>query len=324
MDVLRPESEHLRHETPELRIVGNVLWEATQRRLVQVSRNTRRGTPSKASKQSVYPTRLFDLYCRYCDKPLWLARTGKYPHMCCLRAKEGSSNCELRTSKSLGIIEDCVLSFVKDCVLDEFGMASLVEQANVFLTEEAAKPTTDTAELRSQIQPEKDNITRQAERLVILGDGVAAATLIKAIAAAENDLKRLETDLAVASSVNFRPEVIDLAAIETMVAELRELLLDDVIRSHDVLSKVLGRVYMTQGPKRGRYYAWIAELNINPMPVFLEVAKKNDCPTKHSLDYLQMRSWTITTPILIEIGERGVHHKIEPNTPFFKPNINFP
>ena len=319
---LRPEEEHLRREVPEWRIIDDGLWQATQKRLAEVSRNTRPKNPSKRSRQSLYPTRLFDLYCHYCDKPLWLNRAGKYSHLCCLRGKEGAHRCELRTSKSLSIIDDCILAFIKEQVLDEASVDSLIEQANAFLKEEAAKPKADTVELGQQIQKQKGFIKRQAERLVILGDCVAAETLIQAITTAEGEVKRLEAELAVANSANFRPEIIDRAVIAELMTNLRELLQTDVISSHQILAKALGRVYITQGPKRERYHSWIAELNINPIPVFLEISRQNDCPTTHSLDYLQIRSWTIASPLWTEIDQRGDHRKIEPILPAFMQKTN--
>ncbi len=323
-DVLRPMEEWLRIDIPELRIIDDELWQATQKRLAEVSRNTRPKNPSKRSRQSVYPTRLFDLYCRYCDKPLWLNRAGRYSHLCCLHGKEGTHNCELRTCKSLSIIDDCILAFIAEKVLDDASVDSLIEQANAFLTEEAAKPKADTVELRQQIQKQKSFIKRQAERLMTLGDGIAAETLIQAIATAECEVERLEAELAIADSANFRPEIIDRAAIAELMINLRELLHTDVISAHQILAKALGKVYITQGPKRKRYHSWIAELNINPIPVFLEIAMKRDCPTAPSLDYLQKRSWTIATPIWADIDKRGVHHEFKQDFPAFTANIKSP
>jgi hypothetical protein len=80
------------------------------------------------------------------------------------------------------------------------------------------------------------------------------------------------------------------------------------VASNTVLAKALGRVYVTQGPKRGAFYVWIAELRIDEVPVLIEIAKKSkaeSCPTLHSLDFLQIRSWTSGTELTIELDQRN-------------------
>ncbi|EMI24626.1 recombinase family protein [Rhodopirellula europaea] len=320
-DVMRQESEHLRREDPHLRIIDDELWKAVQKRRAEMSRDTR-PKGAKKSRQACYPTRLFDLYCGYCHKPLWLSRSGKYSHLQCLHGKGGSTNCELRTSKSISIIDDCILHFIKTQVLDEAIVDGLLLKANTFLVEEAAKPTTDTAELIAKIQAEEHTIKRLAERLAVLGDGIAADTLLQSTVTAQGKLEKLRVELEIASAVNFRPEPIGREEFISLLRDLRELLKDDVVASHEVLATALGRVNITQGPKAKRGHTWIAELDINPAPVFLEIAKNKNCPSSGSLDYLQIRSWTNKNPITVKIDQRGEYQQISsdpkassPNTP---------
>ncbi|MGV3483707.1 MAG: recombinase family protein, partial [Planctomycetaceae bacterium] len=73
--VPRPEAEHLSYDDPAMRIISDELWQAARRREREVSRDTRATEKTAKSRQSCYPTRLFDLYCRDCDQPLHLFRS---------------------------------------------------------------------------------------------------------------------------------------------------------------------------------------------------------------------------------------------------------
>ncbi|TWU65499.1 Helix-turn-helix domain of resolvase [Crateriforma conspicua] len=94
------------------------------------------------------------------------------------------------------------------------------------------------------------------------------------------------------------------------MTDLRELLKDDVVKAHEVLSKAVGKVLFTQGEKRGRSHIWIAKLNINSVPVLLEIAKKKDCPSTHVLELLHERDWTIGFDAVCEVFEILRKHRV--------------
>jgi len=326
MDVKRPESEHLKRESPHLRIVSDELWNAVQKRRAQASRSTRPPGIYPNSRQELYPTRLFMLYCRDCDRSLRLDRTGKYAHLCCAHGKEGKPECRLRTSKSLSIIDNCILGHLQGRFFDQEAMDFLLERANAFLIEEAAKPPVDTVELEKQIQNATDRIKRLAERVANLDDGPAADLLMQKIRESQSDLTRLQSEREIAATNNFRPQPIDRDSLEQLLSKLRNLMMEDVVASQGVLAKALGKVYVTQGPKRGAFHIWIAELNIDEVSVLVEIAKKakspsEKCPTLDTLDYLHRRSWTSGFRMFIELDQRNRCGEIEFENAGFPVNI---
>ena len=311
--VRRPESEWKVRQDESMRIVSEELWDAVRRREAEVSRNTHPKGRARKSRQASYPVRLFDLYCKCCDQPLALYRSGKYQMMHCRCGKQKRNGCELTSSKTLHIIDEVILAHLKEQMLTASFMEHLRDEANDYLVEEASKPMVDTAELDRKIRSCKAKIKRLVNRAESLDEGVALDTVIGKIDEAEHELKRLEGERRVAADANFRPEPIGPEEWDALVADLRGLLMDDVAAAASVLSKALGKVYITQGPKRGRSLSWFAELRINPVPLLLEVAQitgRASCPTTRSLEYLQMRSWTIDQTVQAQIFEVRVEHRV--------------
>lgn len=299
--VPRPQAEHLVQEVPAMRIVSEDLWQAARRREREVSRDTGPVRGFRASRQSQYPTRLFRLYCQACDKPLRLYRSGKYPTLCCPSGSDGLRGCSLRNSKSQRIVEECILAHLRLRLLDTEVMKQLVAEANTFLAAEAARPPIDMAAVDEQIHSETAKIKRLARRLADLEDGPAADTLLAKTKEAEAALHELELERDLAAESNIRPELLDRDLVEGLLNDLRQLLDDEPGAGHPVLAKAVSDIPVTLGEKRGRSHAWIARLSPNPVPVLLEIAKRRNCPSTHSLEYLHVRSWTVDCNESVEI-----------------------
>ncbi|MCM2375252.1 recombinase family protein, partial [Aporhodopirellula aestuarii] len=294
--VSQPEEEQLVAEHPERRIISQELWDAAVERRKEASRNT---NPPKGrrvkSRQEAYPNMLFDLWCEKCNSPLWRNRSaGTYVQLHCPYGKDGLRGCDLKSSKSLRIIEECLLTPIKQLLFADGYPERLCVKANEFLMEEAAKPHVDTKKIERQITSLEAKLRRNGQRLSGLDEGVAADSLVDSIQTDQSTLTELKAELARTAKANFRPEPLGVETIRTLLASLRELLHDDVVTAHSILSKMVGRVSVSLGEKQGRTHTWKAKVNLNPVPALVEIGKQKGCPTTHSLEFLQVCSWTVT------------------------------
>ncbi|WP_051073401.1 recombinase family protein [Rhodopirellula europaea] len=289
-----PEEERLVVEFPERRIVPQELWEAAVSRMAEVSRDTNPPKGQrKTSRQEAYPTMLFDLWCEKCDAPLRRFRSvGDYVQMSCPHGKDGLRGCDLKSSKSLRIIEECLLTPIKQQLFADGYAERLCSEANKFLAEEASKPPVDTKKIERKVASLTAKLKRNGQRLSSLDEGVAADSLFESIQIDQNALTDLKARLALTTKANFRPEPLDAETIQEFLANLRELLHDDIVKAHGVLSKMVGQVRVSLGEKQGRTHTWRAKLNLNSIPALVEIGKQRDCPTTHSLEFLRVCSWT--------------------------------
>ncbi|MGV3485346.1 MAG: hypothetical protein ACO1RT_13080, partial [Planctomycetaceae bacterium] len=236
-------------------------------------------------------------------QPLHLFRSGKYPILRCYRGKDRLDGCTLQNSKSLGIIDECILAHLRSHLLDHVTMGEWLELANDFLIEEAAKPPVDTVALDKQMAALKKKIERMAVRFASLENGLAARTIQSEILQAEASLSELQSHREMANRANVRPVPIPVETMAHWLDHLRELLAEDVVLAHAVLAKAVGKVHIKMGPKRGKKYTWIAEFTMDLVPMVVEIAKRSNCPSTHSLEFLLVRSWTIPMPGTCEIVE---------------------
>lgn len=307
-----PEEDHLVEVYPERRIISQVLWDAAVARREQTSRKTNppKGKREK-SRQEVYPNMLFDLWCDKCDAPLRRFRSsGTYVQMNCPHGKDGLRGCDLKSSKSLRIIEECLLTPIKQQLFADGYAKRLCTKANDFLAEEASKPRADTKQIERKIASLEVRLRRNGERLSFLDDGVAADRLLESIQSDQSTLNELKAEFARTAKANFRPEPLKVETIQELLANLRELLKDDVVAAHGILAKLVGRVRVSLGEKQGRTHTWRAKLDLDSIPAMVEIGKQRDCPTTHSLEFLQVCSWTMDDELPVTIVDFPNYQRI--------------
>ncbi|EMI56269.1 recombinase family protein [Rhodopirellula sallentina] len=307
-----PKEDQFEKEFPERSIISQELWDAAVARREEVSRNTNppKGRRNK-SRQEAYPTMLFDLWCDKCDAPLRRFRSaGTYVQLHCPNGKDGLRGCDLKSSKSLRIIEERLLTPIKQQLFADGYPERLCAQANEFLEEEASKPPVDTKKIERQITSLEAKLRRNGQRLSGLDEGVAADSLVDSIQTDQSTLTELKAELARTAKANFRPEPLDVETIRTLLSNLHELLHDDVVTAHGILSKMVGRVSVSLGEKQGRTHTWKAKVNLNPVPALVEIGKQKDCPTTHSLEFLQVCSWTTGEELPVTIVDFPNYQRI--------------
>ncbi len=133
---------------------------AARDRLAEARRNSPlTGKPRSRNERSA--TTLFSgtLFCGYCGKEIVLDRsTKKYKVMGCRNGRMGSHDCQLTTSKSTTILENCLLDFIRNTLFTDHAIdEELVHKANAYLAAEASKPQIDVAPLQ---RLEKDLVSK--------------------------------------------------------------------------------------------------------------------------------------------------------------------
>lgn len=171
--VENPRKDRITFYNPELQFVPAELWKAARRRLASTmhKRNSEiLGETGDQQKTTVRPTAstLFSdiLVCGYCQRPLRLYRsTSKFRDLHCPNGPIGNHGCKLTTSKSVRIVEECLLRYIQDAILTENNLAKLVEKANGYLAEEAAKPREDLRPLKEKAKQLSKSIAKLVERV---------------------------------------------------------------------------------------------------------------------------------------------------------------
>ena len=114
--VPNPGSEREVRYDPNLAIIPRELWCAARRKLAAM-RSVSPITGKRRSRNQISATTLFSgsLFCHYCGQELQLYRsTSKYKQFFCLNGKLAAHNCQLSTSKSSRMVEECLLGYLRD------------------------------------------------------------------------------------------------------------------------------------------------------------------------------------------------------------------
>ncbi len=235
-----------------MRIISDDLWERTQDRRAQASRVFGNAVKEKAaSRQSVYSTRLFDMYCGYCNLPLRKNHSGaKTSSMICPSGSIDQYGCKLRSSKTLGIIEECILAHVKERLLNDLTIEQFVVDANQFLEALANQPRPKVEDIDRKLKSVQEKLNRLVDRLALLPDGPAADRMNRNIITTDAEMLALRENRKNAVAMNKAVEPLPTDFAKRALADLRSLLNDDVVAAHQVLAKAVGRVMMTIGEKQ--------------------------------------------------------------------------
>jgi hypothetical protein len=252
----------------------------------------------------IYPKTLFRPICHYCNKELFLGRSGKHPSFCCVHGRSHMNGCKLHTYKSVRIVEESMLRALKEHILTPDVLAALLERANEFLREEAKRPREDTAPLLAEIKA----LDVKRHRLVRVLEGAGEdglGVVVRRIRKCERKLEQLRRSL---KELEFRneppPAPMTSADVERLLTDLRELLAEDVAQAAPILAELTGPITVKEGGERGtKGMPWVAEFTVNVVPVFAWLSASRDCPTTDAWAYLNNRGWTTAERVEIAIND---------------------
>ncbi|HRX79944.1 MAG TPA: hypothetical protein P5307_12825, partial [Pirellulaceae bacterium] len=306
----RPKSEWKVRRSPELQIVPWSLWKKAQQRKQECKR-AYSSEDQECQRTDAYPTTLVRPICGVCNKPLWLGRSGKYASFCCINGRDVKNGCTFRGYKSVCIVENAVLSHVKAELLSGKHVESLTLRTNEFLKQEAAKPKQDvtpiTRELR-QLRTKIERITDAIEE----GEG-DVTSLMRRQKSHGKRIEELNAQLRDANIRNEVPQPLDADVVRDYINQLRELLQKDVAQAAPIIRQLTGPVVVHQVKQKGKKKAaWIAKFRSNLIPVVMELARSQNCPTKSTLAYLCTRTWTMELPCEIRCESIRAYERIAP------------
>jgi len=216
---------------PDLALVPMAMWKAARKRLSAM----RRASPltgRKPSRNQISATTLFSgtLVCGYCKQEVKLIRSaGKYKVMGCLNGPTGKHECQLTTSKSTRIIEECLLGYLRDRLLTEEAVDALVAEANRLLAEESHRPRQETGPLKAEIQQRQAAVQKLFLRIESEGDEALCQAYDKRIKEHQREINHLRAELRQAETQNVEPPApLDREAVKSLLPNLRELLNQEI------------------------------------------------------------------------------------------------
>ncbi len=276
-----PKEEWQRREVPHLRIVSDELFEKAQQRLKVCSEayapiEAKRAAKREMNRTEVYPTLLIRPDCADCQQPLVLGRTGKYASFFCSNGRNHGKGCRLRTYKSVKLLDDKILGFVRQHVLTKEVIETALADANRCLAEQARRPRQDTQPILAELKRVKslrdrlaDLFDREPE------DGLDA--LVAKLRQHERRIKELQQQLKDAEVRESAPQAMTPVDVEAMLQDLHGLLTEDVALSAPILAKLTGPIEVREGDASGRkIQPWIARFRPNIAAFIAEAGQRVD------------------------------------------------
>ena len=281
-----PESEWVTYEDPDLTIVPKSLWEAAQEKLEkQREAHPRTGKPWSQNQKSA--TTLFSgtLFCGYCKSEIKLNRSTKDKQvMACLHGPNCAHDCKLSSSKSVTIIEKCLLGYIEDFLLTESVIKDLVQRANVFFKQEARKPQVDTTPMKAEVRKKQAAIKMYFERIEKNLGKPVCEEYEERIGKLRTEIDSLKETIREAEVHNGRPlKPLDFKQVKAYLADLRKLLCQEIPMAAEAIRTLTGPIKIRQEKIPGKRGArWIASFSPNLLALLQKVAGDKGSPLAES------------------------------------------
>ncbi|HMO87502.1 MAG TPA: recombinase family protein, partial [Lacipirellulaceae bacterium] len=290
---------------PELALVPKA-WHVYARNTLEKSTKLR-GTRSRPRRT---PATLFSelLICGCCKRPIKLFRSrGECKSMACLEGMLGRYGCTMRSCKSVKIIEESLLRFIRDGLLTPERLEALVVRCNEQLAKEAARPRADLAPLRKQQETLQREIGRLVDRIAAVDDDGVVKAVRDAIAERQRTLEEVRRRLAAASRDNVPPPPpLDLARVQVYLQDLRGLLNQQTPAAAEALRALVGPIVITDQPyadgRRGAH--WFATFQPDFLTLLGKEAQRRQYPDSAALGFLLCRKWTPADSVTVELKGR--------------------
>jgi DNA invertase Pin-like site-specific DNA recombinase len=304
--VQNPRSEWRYSYDPALALISLEEWSAAQERLAQMRADSPL-TGRKVTRNQISASTLFSgtLQCGYCGHELTLNRSaGAYQNLYCLNGPTGRHECKLTTSKSTRVIELCLLGYIQDVLINEESIDGLLVKANEFLENEAAKPPVKTAGQRAALQRHERAIAKLMTRITLTDEMTLIAAYEKEVLSHQRDADRLAAEIAQADHQNAAPPPpLDRARVKGYVADLRQLLNQNVPAAAEAIRALTGMITITQEPIPGRKNGakWIATFQPDLTEFLKHAASVGDYPESITLEHLSARNWIMSPEVKVHL-----------------------
>lgn len=317
---LNPMTEWVVSFEPDKAIISVETWRLARRMLKKLKRPKKDGAGPAKSRNQQHASTLFSgtIVCGYCGRELMLYRsTGKYKSMFCMNGREGVYGCQLSTSKSTRVIENCLLQFLRQSILTESAVEELVSKANEHLNVLAARPKIDVAPLRSKIA----NLQKKVDRLVLNVENLNESKqelregYERRIVQLQKEIKILRKELQNSEKSNTPvPRRLSKKCVKTYLADLRDVLNQEIPQAADAIRKLTGPISITQETIPGKKFGarWIATFSPNLLALLRQIAGEKDYPDSITLEYLRNGNWTIPIEVSAVIEEVPKYENLAP------------
>jgi len=302
--IQNPRKDWVVYYEPSLAIVPISLWNAARRKLSAIRRKSKL-TGRKMSRNEKSATTLFSgtLICGYCGRELKLIRSAdNYKVMGCYNGPHGIHGCKLSTSKSTRIIEERLLNFLKDKLLSDKEVEVLVNKANAYLAQEAAKPRQNTKPFKANVRAKEASIEKLFQRIEGCKDEALIEAYEKRISKQQKEVQALKLELRGLDSQNTRPpKPLTADAVKGLIVDLRGLLNQEIPAAAEAIRALTGPITIRQEKITGRKVGarWIATFSPTLVSWLRQRAKAKQCPDSVTLEFLSTRIWI--NPATVEI-----------------------
>ena len=289
--IANPRSEWEVYKDPSLALVPKELWRAAWIKLVK-TRKAHPLTGKKWSRNQTSSTTLFSgtLFCEHCERELTLNRShGEYKVMFCLNGSTGVRDCPLTTSKSTRIIEDCLLGYIRDSVFTEGVIADVIKRANVFLQQEASKPSIEVGPMKATLRDYQKRVKKLVKKVEKEPDDDLCEAYHSRIKELQKKINELKAAIRQADQQNRKKDIKPLKLDQAMayLADLRGLLNQEIPMAAEAIRTLTGPIKIRQEKTPGRRGArWIATFSPDLLRLLRYVAKQNGDPDVALLDVI--------------------------------------
>jgi site-specific DNA recombinase len=285
--VNNPRSDWEIYKDPSLALVPNELWRAAWLKLLRI-RKAHPLTGKKPSRNQKSATTLFSgtLFCQNCRSELRLSRSaGKYKVMACLSGSTGVHDCPLTTSKSVPIIEECLLGYIGSSLLTEEVISGIVQKANLFLEQEARKPRVDIEPLKEQVRDYTSRVKKLVRKVEREPDEGLCDAYHARIKELQKKVHELRTVISEAEAQNRQPPApLDVERAKVYLTDLQALLNQEVPMAAESIRTLTGPIMIREEKLPGRRGArWIATFSPNLVALLQKVARDSGYPDTTSL-----------------------------------------
>jgi DNA invertase Pin-like site-specific DNA recombinase len=282
-----PRSEWERFINPKLRLVPVEWWVDARRRLRSVW-DKRRSAGPKPSRNQISATTLFSgvMVCGYCEAEIKLLRSaGKYKQMGCLNGMQHAHDCRLSSSKSVTVIEDRLLSFIRANLFTESVVQGVLGKANAFFEQEACKPQVDTTPLKTEARKLIGNIRKYQGFIEEEPDEALCQSHNARVKELQGRLNEVQAKIREANRQNRKPpQPLSLDRSKVYVPDLQELLNQDIPMAAATLRTLCGPIMIRQEKVAGKRGArWIVTFSADVVALLRQVAMDKGYPDAASL-----------------------------------------
>lgn len=261
--IRNPRAEWTVNYRRELSLIPLELWRDARRKLSEMRRKSPL-TGRKPSRNQNSATTLFSgtLICESCGAELKLIRsTDKYKQMGCTNALARGHNCKLSTSKSVKVIEECLLSYLQDVLLTEATIDQVVTRANAVLDEESSHAETDVAPLKATERSLSSRIGKLINLIEESDDKSLTTGYSKRIKELEREMHAVKLKIRDANiGNNRRPRPLEIDQAKLYLENVRALLNRDTAEAAAAIRAITGPISVreekTSGKTRGA--RWVA------------------------------------------------------------------